>query len=105
MNPVHFLKPSLLTGLALAAMPIFVVTASAQTRCDAPSNVADRRACEAAREGPEALRRFVWRTQGIYGLQFGDYMTAEDIDRYHVRQAAKERIEPSRDLAKAPDAR
>lgn len=104
MNPAHFLTPSLLASLLLAAVPSFVVPASAQTRCDAPRVPADRRACEAAREGPQALRRFIWRTRGIYGLYFGDYMTDDDIDRYHARQAAQRDGEPRREVAEVPSA-
>lgn len=104
MNPAHFLAPSLLTALLLAAVPAFVVPASAQNRCDAPRSPADRRACEAAREGPEALRRFVWRTQGIYGLYFGDYMTADDIDRYYALQAAQGSAGQRREVAEVTGA-
>lgn len=102
MNPARFLAPSLLTALLLAAAPAFVVPASAQSLCDAPRSPADRRACEAAREGPQSLRRFVWRTRGIYGLYFGDYMTADDIDRYYARQAALGSAEQRREVAEAP---
>ena len=82
-------------------MPAFVVPASAQSRCGAPRNQVDRRA-EAAREGPDALRRFIWRTQGIYRLYFYDYMTADDIDRYHARQDAQRNAEQRPQVAEVP---
>jgi hypothetical protein len=104
MNRVHFLAPSLLTALLLAAAPAFVVPASAQSRCDAPRNHVDRRACEAVREGPAALRHFIWRTQGIYRLYFFDYMTDDDIDRYHAREDAKPSAERRRQVAEGPAA-
>ena len=102
MNRAHFLAPSLLTALLLTAAPAFVVPASAQSRCDAPRNHVDRRACEAARESPDALRRFIWRTQGIYRLYFFDYMTADDIVRYYARQDALRNAEQRRQVVEVP---
>lgn len=99
MNCAHFLSAALLSALLLPVAPAFGGPTDSQNRCDAPRSPADRRACEAAREGPQALRRFIWRTQGIYGLHFGDYMTAEDIDRYHERQAARGLAEQRRQVA------
>jgi hypothetical protein len=49
-------------------------SAFAEYRCDHPQRVDDRRACEYAQQGPAALRRFVERTQSIYGLYFDDYI-------------------------------
>ncbi|HJU23721.1 MAG TPA: hypothetical protein VJ891_14540, partial [Casimicrobiaceae bacterium] len=43
-------------------------------RCDNPQGSVDRRACEMAAQGPEALRRFVERTRGIYELYYWDYI-------------------------------
>jgi hypothetical protein len=45
-------------------------------RCDNPQGSVDRRACEMAAQGPEALRRFVERTRGIYELYYWDYIQA-----------------------------
>jgi hypothetical protein len=36
------------------------------------------RAQEAARQGPEALRRFIWRTRMIYGLDIRDFTRSEE---------------------------
>ena len=49
----------------------------AQHRCDAPNGMIERRACAKAAEGPQALRRFVERTRGIYGLYYLDYARSE----------------------------
>jgi hypothetical protein len=46
----------------------------ADYRCDHPQGLDDRRACEYAQQGPAALRRFIERTQSIYGLYFYDYV-------------------------------
>lgn len=43
-------------------------------RCDNPQGSVDRRACEMAARGPDALRRFVERTRGIYELYYWDYI-------------------------------
>ena len=43
-------------------------------RCDNPQGSVDRRACEMAAQGPDALRRFVERTRGIYELYYWDYI-------------------------------
>ena len=68
MNP---LRPTTLLLALIAAS-----AAHAAPRCDAPRQPADRLACAKAAEGPDALRRFVTRTQGIYQLYYGDYATA-----------------------------
>jgi hypothetical protein len=105
MKRAQFHTPALLTALLLAAVPAFVVPASAQSRCDAPRDHADRRACEAAREGPDALRRFISRTQSIYGLYFFDYMTSDDIARHVARRDAERSDELRREAANVPGAR
>lgn len=75
------MKSSLATKLALPLLAgtflanAFVLPACAAD-CSAPSGVVERRACEYARKGPEALRRFVERTRTIYGLYFWDYWPA-----------------------------
>jgi hypothetical protein len=60
----------LLSGALLTA------TAQAAPRCDQPRQPADRIACAKAAEGPDALRRFVTRTQAIYQLYYWDYVPA-----------------------------
>lgn len=60
---------SLGISASLVAQP-----AQARGKCDAPQNRIDVRACAAAAEGPDTLRRFVERTRAIYGLYFWDYV-------------------------------
>jgi hypothetical protein len=62
------LLASLAMALAAAAQP-----AVAANRCDNPGDVAVRRACEYAAQGPDELRRFVERTQSLYQLYYWDY--------------------------------
>jgi hypothetical protein len=49
--------------------------ASSNYKCDEPRTPIDRRACDAAAQGPEALRRFIERMRVIESLEFSDYMT------------------------------
>jgi len=63
---------SLLAAVAFAPMP-----ALAQHRCDNPSGMIDKRACDKAAQGSNALRNFVSRTQTIWGLYYWDYARRE----------------------------
>ena len=76
----------------MLASTLIVSNAFATTkRCQAPGSIADRVACEKAKESPEALRRFVARTQSIYGLYYWDYMSAADLDRHYARRPYERR--------------
>jgi hypothetical protein len=56
--------------LAIVAFP-----ARAEFKCDGRQlSRVDARACAHAAQGPDSLRRFVTRTQKIYGLQMRDYV-------------------------------
>ena len=57
---------------------LMIPTAQARTKCDGPQSQVDKKACAAAAEGPDALRRFVDRTKAIYGLYFWDYLQEGD---------------------------
>ena len=59
-------------GLALSSS-----SAQAENRCAKPTVGGEARACAASREGTVALRRFVERTQAIYGLSYWDFQPAE----------------------------
>jgi hypothetical protein len=60
-------------SLALAAT-LPAQDAAAAYRCDNPGDIGDRRACAYAAQGPDALRRFIERTRGIYILDYRDYV-------------------------------
>ena len=60
----------LVAGLILGGA--FVLPAQAGN-CQNPRDHAERAACEKAKEGPQALRRYVERTRMIYGLYYHDY--------------------------------
>ena len=55
-------------------MALLSTPAHAEFRCNSPTVTFDRTACEKAKEGPDALRRYVQRMEGIAHLQFSDYV-------------------------------
>jgi hypothetical protein len=66
---------------ALIALALLVAPAYAH-RCDAPAPGGEARACAAAAQGADALRRFIERTRMIYGLYYFDvYRGDEDAAR------------------------
>ena len=73
------------TALRFAAAALFGATlsttavANSEYKCDQPRTPIDKRACEAAAQGPVALRRFIQRMQGIESLLFSHYMTDEQL--------------------------
>ena len=69
MNHAQRLVMSPLVALAALACGPTV----AGPRCAAPAGLIDREACAAAAQGPEALRRFVVRTKGMWNLWYFDY--------------------------------
>lgn len=64
----------------LAATAWAPTVALAQHRCDDPKGMIETRACAKAAEGPDALRRFVSRTQGIWNLYYYDYAWPDPTD-------------------------
>jgi len=65
---VSRISSALILGLA------FTASAHAEYRCDPPPTWIDQRACKAADESPQALRRFVQRMQWITNVRFEDYV-------------------------------
>lgn len=63
-----------LIACAAALQATVALPAHAEFKCDGrPLSRVDATACAQAAQGPDALRRFVTRTQKIYGLQMRDY--------------------------------
>jgi len=76
----------LVTGIAAAA--------HAEYRCDPAPSVYDRLACEAAQQGPTALRRFVERwTSKMSNLYFYDYVDAKTERAWEAKQAQERSTE------------
>lgn len=63
-----------ITSIALLAGAAVAGSAQGRYLCDAPPTSRDARACEAAKESPTALRRFIQRMQGIEFMEFSDYV-------------------------------
>lgn len=76
MNPTRHAKSMLATSLCTFALLVAAPHTEAANRCDGPTVGGEARACAAEREGADALRRFVARTQAIYGLYFWDLRRA-----------------------------
>ena len=79
-----------LSFAALAA----TLPAHAAVDCATPRGIEQRRACEAAAEGAQSLRRFSQRTRMIYAINMRDYLVAETaavaerrIERTHAARA------------------
>jgi len=62
----------LLAVAAVAAAPAF-----AAYKCDGPTGLVDSKGCAAAAQGPDALRRFIQRTQAMWGTTFYDYVRGD----------------------------
>jgi len=66
----------------------FAAGAHAEYRCDPPPTPLDQRACDAAKQGPDALRRFVERwTSKMSNLYFADYVDAKTERAWDAKQA------------------
>jgi hypothetical protein len=91
-------------AFALVMISAFGISAPgsvlADYRCDHPQRFDDRRACEYAQQGPAALRRFIERTQSIFGLYFHDYIRPDAMTSLiadaGARAGAASKAEPAR---------
>ena len=63
------------SAIGIVLLAGITATAHAEYRCDPAPTFRDRRACEAAQEGPQALRRYLLQ-MSWHGanLQFADYV-------------------------------
>ena len=59
---------------AMIVSVAFVGTSHAAYLCDNPPSPIDKRACEAAEQGPDVLRRFIDRIKPVHNLYFYDYV-------------------------------
>ena len=84
--------PRITTALLLVAA--FSASASAEYRCEPAQKWTDRAACEAADQGPEALRRFVENMNTLrINLRFSDYVDRKTAQRWEAmsRQVAEQK--------------
>lgn len=85
-------RRTLLSATAAALLAIgTTIPAYAAVDCTAPKGVAEQRACSAAADGVEALRRFSERTRVIYHVYMQDYghavgptATAKGVEKTNV---------------------
>ena len=59
-------------------------TASAEYRCNPPPTRIDRNACQAAAEGPQALRLYVQRMRWLTTIQFSNYVNQKTLDAWEA---------------------
>jgi len=77
---------------ACIAAAAFAAAANAEYRCNPPMTVNDRMACEAAQQGPEALRRFVSRwDQQMANLYFADYVDDQTLRNWEAKRMAAQK--------------
>lgn len=97
------MKNTTRSSLALACLlsTVAISPAHAEFKCDQRFlNRVDTLACAKAAEGADSLRRFVTRTQSIYGLQMSDYARFEDAEQ--VRIAKNVEPKPVAELVSNP---
>jgi hypothetical protein len=79
-------KTTCLTTAAFVAAAL-AASANAEYRCDPAPRWMDRAACEAAAQGPEALRRYVESMNAIrINLQFADYVDLKTAQRWQAEE-------------------
>jgi hypothetical protein len=80
-------------SIALLAGATTADAAQSRYLCDEPPTSRDARACEAAQEGPAALRRFIERMRGIEHLQFEDYVDKRTLFAWEAKEADERRVQ------------
>ena len=71
------------TAAALCGATLSTTGVAGEYKCNRPHNPIDQRACDAAAQGPDALRRFIERMRVIESLSFSDYMTDAQLLAWH----------------------
>src|SRR5690242_17692860 len=69
--------PVVVSSAVVLALCSAANSALAAGRCDRPTVGGEARACMARQQGPAVLRRFILRTETIYGLSYWDFQPAE----------------------------
>lgn len=63
----------------LATAAVVAGSADAEYRCNSQAMPADRGACAAAQQGPDALRQYVQRMRAVQQLDFFEYVNKETL--------------------------
>jgi len=77
MNTPFRMPMAALSGALALILGSAAPSVLAAGRCDRPTVGGEARACAARQAGPEALRRFILRTETIYGLSYWDFQPNE----------------------------
>jgi hypothetical protein len=80
-NAIRNTAAVLLAGFAVAG------SAHAAYVCDNPPTPVDQRACAAAEEGPEVLRRFIQNIRPVHNLYFYDYVNEARLVAWQEQEA------------------
>ncbi|HKO67638.1 MAG TPA: hypothetical protein VJU53_07525 [Burkholderiaceae bacterium] len=75
--------------LLVPGMALLSTQAHAEYKCNSPNAGFDKAACEKAKEGPDALRHYIQRMQGITNLQFSDYVNEERAASWAENDASR----------------
>lgn len=86
--------------LLVPALALVSTQARAEFKCHSPPERFDRVACEKAKEGPQALRRYIERIRMIESLEFSDYVSEAqarawlqaDSDRAAAKKASVQTV-------------
>ena len=62
--------------LSVAGLIVALPAQAAPVDCGAPRDFVERRACQAASQGVEALRRYAERTRNMHNIYLNDYARA-----------------------------
>jgi hypothetical protein len=81
------MKANAARALSALVLACAAAGASAEYRCSPPPTMFDQRACEAAKQGPAALRRFIQRMQPIVHLYFYDYVDRATLLAWEASEA------------------
>ena len=100
---------SIVTRSALGILLVAGITATAQAeyRCDPAPTFRDRRACEAAQEGPQALRRYLLQMSWHgHSMQMQDYVSPAIAERWEAlaRDEARKQRDGANQTARAETA-
>ena len=70
----------------LATASVVAGSAGAEYRCNSQAMPADRGACAAAQQGPDALRQYVQRMRAVQQLDFFEYVNKETLIAWEEKE-------------------
>ena len=70
----------------LATASVVAGSADVEYRCNSQAMPADRGACAAAQQGPDALRQYVQRMRAVQQLDFFEYVNKETLIAWEEKE-------------------